>query len=159
EHPDEYARLLEDPNLLPVAVEEFIRWVTPILNMRRTATRDTEIAGTPVQAGDGILLMYPSANRDQSGVDYPDPFHVRRGPDPPPAVRVGHALLLGRRARPSGDPRDVRGAAAPVAQPALGGRDRARSHPERLRARLPFVARRVRRSIAAMTTVAELVRA
>ena len=51
EHPDQYRRLLDDPSLLPVAVEEFIRWVTPILNMRRTATRDTEVAGTPIARG------------------------------------------------------------------------------------------------------------
>src|SRR5262249_61002985 len=68
EHPDQHRRLLEEPELLPVAVEEFIRWVTPILNMRRTATRAAEVAGTPVQKGDELLLMYPSANRDEAVV-------------------------------------------------------------------------------------------
>jgi cytochrome P450 family 142 subfamily A polypeptide 1 len=95
EHPDEYRRLLDDPGLLPVAVEEFIRWVTPILNMRRTATRDTEVAGTAVKAGDELLLMYPSANRDEAVFDEPQRFDVGREPNPHVAFGFGTHFCLG----------------------------------------------------------------
>jgi cytochrome P450 family 142 subfamily A polypeptide 1 len=96
EHPDQYRRLLDDPGLLPVAVEEFIRWVTPILNMRRTATRDTEVAGTAVRAGDELLLMYSSANRDED-VFGPtaDRFDVGRNPNPHIAFGFGTHFCLG----------------------------------------------------------------
>jgi cholest-4-en-3-one 26-monooxygenase len=96
EHPDQLRRLLDDPSLLPVAVEEFIRWVTPILNMRRTATRDTEIAGTPISKGDELLLMYSSANRDEE-VFGPtaDSFDVGRHPNPHIAFGFGTHFCLG----------------------------------------------------------------
>jgi cholest-4-en-3-one 26-monooxygenase len=96
EHPDQHRRLLDDPDLLPVAVEEFIRWVTPILNMRRTATRDTEVAGTQVRAGDELLLMYSSANRDE-GVFGPTAgrFDVGRDPNPHVAFGFGTHFCLG----------------------------------------------------------------
>ncbi|HEY3095690.1 MAG TPA: cytochrome P450 [Acidimicrobiia bacterium] len=95
EHPEQHQRLLDDPSLLPVAVEEFIRWVTPILNMRRTATRDTDVAGTSVKAGDEVLLMYPSANRDESVFDAPDQFDVGREPNPHIAFGFGTHFCLG----------------------------------------------------------------
>jgi cytochrome P450 family 142 subfamily A polypeptide 1 len=95
EHPEQYRRLLDDPGLLPVAVEEFIRWVTPILNMRRTATRDTDVAGTTVKAGDEILLMYPSANRDESVFEAPHVFDVGREPNPHIAFGFGTHFCLG----------------------------------------------------------------
>jgi cytochrome P450 family 142 subfamily A polypeptide 1 len=95
EHPDQYRRLLDDPSLLPVAVEEFIRWVTPILNMRRTATRDAEVAGTPVKRGDEMLLMYPSANRDESVFEVPERFDVGREPNPHIAFGFGTHFCLG----------------------------------------------------------------
>ncbi len=95
EHPEQYQRLLDDPSLLPVAVEEFIRWVTPILNMRRTATRDAEVAGTPVSEGDELLLMYPSANRDEEVFDAPERFDVGREPNPHVAFGFGTHFCLG----------------------------------------------------------------
>jgi cytochrome P450 family 142 subfamily A polypeptide 1 len=95
EHPEQYQRLLDDPTLLPAAVEEFIRWVTPILNMRRTATRVTEIAGTSMKAGDEVLLMYPSANRDESVFDAPERFEVGREPNPHIAFGFGTHFCLG----------------------------------------------------------------
>ena len=96
EHPDQYRRLLDEPELLPVAVEEFIRWVTPILNMRRTATRDVEVAGTRVAQGDELLLMYSSANRDEE-VFGPtaDRFDVGRNPNPHIAFGFGTHFCLG----------------------------------------------------------------
>ncbi|HUF85583.1 MAG TPA: cytochrome P450, partial [Acidimicrobiia bacterium] len=96
EYPDQYRRLLDDPGLLPVAVEEFIRWVTPILNMRRTATRDVEVAGTPVRAGDELLLMYSSANRDEEAFGpTADQFDVGRDPNPHIAFGFGTHFCLG----------------------------------------------------------------
>jgi cytochrome P450 family 142 subfamily A polypeptide 1 len=95
EHPEQHRRLLEEPALLPVAVEEFIRWVTPILNMRRTATRDTEVAGTAVRQGDELLLMYPSANRDEAVFDQPQRFDVGREPNPHVAFGFGTHFCLG----------------------------------------------------------------
>jgi cholest-4-en-3-one 26-monooxygenase len=96
EHPDQHQRLLDEPALLPVAVEEFIRWVTPILNMRRTATRDVEVAGTPIAKGDELLLMYSSANRDEDvfGPDA-DVFDVGRHPNPHIAFGFGTHFCLG----------------------------------------------------------------
>ena len=79
DHPDQHRLLVEDPSLLAdTAVEEFIRWVTPILNMRRTATEDHELHGRHIAAGDQLLLMYASANRDPSAFDEPDRFDVTR---------------------------------------------------------------------------------
>jgi cholest-4-en-3-one 26-monooxygenase len=95
EHPEQHRRLLEEPELLPVAVEEFIRWVTPILNMRRTATRDAEVGGTPVQEGDELLLMYASANRDEAVFDEPHRFDVGRQPNPHVAFGFGTHFCLG----------------------------------------------------------------
>jgi cytochrome P450 family 142 subfamily A polypeptide 1 len=95
EHPDQHQRLIDDPDLLPVAVEEFIRWVTPILNMRRTATRDTVVAGTTIQAGDEVLLMYPSANRDDDVFEAPQRFDVGREPNPHVAFGFGTHFCLG----------------------------------------------------------------
>ena len=65
EHPDQRARLAGDPALLPRAVEECLRWVTPVHAFCRTATEDAVIAGTPVRAGDYLCMLYASANRDE----------------------------------------------------------------------------------------------
>jgi len=74
--------LLEHPDLLATtAVEEFIRWVSPILNMRRTATFDHELRGEHIQEGDELLLLYASANRDPRAFDDPDTLDVTRHPD------------------------------------------------------------------------------
>jgi cytochrome P450 len=82
EHPDQRALLLEDlDGRLPVAVEEFVRWATPVMTFRRTATQDTEIAGQPVAAGEKVVMVYPSGNRDEAAFDAPDRFDVRRSPN------------------------------------------------------------------------------
>jgi cytochrome P450 len=65
-HPEQRAALAADPTLLPNAVEEFLRTVTPIQAFGRTATRDTELAGTPIAEGDFIVMLYASANRDET---------------------------------------------------------------------------------------------
>ncbi len=79
EHPDQRTLLAEDPALLPGAVEECLRWVTPVHAFCRTATEDAVIAGTPVRAGDYLCMLYASANRDER-VFGPDAamFDVRR---------------------------------------------------------------------------------
>ncbi|MFI6642824.1 cytochrome P450 [Streptomyces sp. NPDC050504] len=72
ENPDQLARLRDDPALIPAAVEEFLRWASPIYHFRRTATRDTELGGRKVKEGDKVVMWYASGNRDE-GV-FPDPY-------------------------------------------------------------------------------------
>ena len=82
ENPEQRQLLLDDPARITTAVEEMLRWVTPITNMMRTATRDTELRGTPIREGDRLLLLYPSANRDEEVFADPYRFDVRRDPNP-----------------------------------------------------------------------------
>ncbi len=79
--PEQKRRLVDDPALIPSAVEEMLRWISPIQNMNRTATRDTELRGQRIRAGDRLLLLYPSANRDAAAFDRPDEFDVARNPN------------------------------------------------------------------------------
>ena len=72
EHPDQRARLLDDPDLLDSAIEEFLRWASPVMHFRRTATADTELHGQPIAAGDRVVIWHISANRDEDV--FPDPF-------------------------------------------------------------------------------------
>jgi cytochrome P450 family 142 subfamily A polypeptide 1 len=81
-NPDQRARLLEDPSRIPLAVEELLRWVSPISNMNRTATQDLELGGRMVRKGDKVLLMYASANRDERVFDQPERLDVGRDPNP-----------------------------------------------------------------------------
>jgi cytochrome P450 family 142 subfamily A polypeptide 1 len=93
--PHERRRLARDATKIPVAVEEMLRWVTPIQNMSRTATRDVELRGQRIEAGDKILLLYPSANRDRAV--FPDPFvfDVERQPNEHVAFGYGAHFCLG----------------------------------------------------------------
>jgi cholest-4-en-3-one 26-monooxygenase len=79
--PDQFAKLRADRSLLPGAIEEMLRWATPVRNMNRTATRDIDVDGQQILEGDRILLLYPSANRDESV--FPDPFRfdIERSPN------------------------------------------------------------------------------
>lgn len=77
-HPDQYRALREDPARIPDAVQEIIRWQTPLAHMRRTATRDTELAGRPIRAGEKAVLWYVSANRDERVFDDPHAFRIDR---------------------------------------------------------------------------------
>jgi cytochrome P450 family 142 subfamily A polypeptide 1 len=79
--PDQKKLLVENPKLVPTAVEEMLRWVSPIQNMNRTATRDTVLNGQAIGAGDRLLLLYPSANRDAAAFERPDEFDVTRSPN------------------------------------------------------------------------------
>jgi cytochrome P450 len=81
-NPGERAKLLESLEArLPVAVEEFVRWATPVLTFRRTATRDTELAGQPIGAGEKVVLFYHSGNRDETAFEDPWRFDVTREPN------------------------------------------------------------------------------
>ena len=81
EHPDQLRRLREDPGLWPTAVEEMLRWGTSIHNFRRTATRDTELRGQRIAAGDKVVMYYMSANRDEEVFEDPFRFDVGRTPN------------------------------------------------------------------------------
>jgi len=80
ENPDERRKLLRDPRLLPGAVEEMVRLVTPVHAFARTATRDTELRGRTIRKGEQVLLLYPSANRDADEFPDPDAFRAERNP-------------------------------------------------------------------------------
>lgn len=81
EHPDQMQALKEDPSLIPRAVEEILRWATPVMHFRRTATRDVELRGRRIREGDKVVTWYLSANRD--GEKFPEPyrFDIRRHPN------------------------------------------------------------------------------
>lgn len=81
-NPDERKLLLADPSLVPTAVEEMLRWVTPIKNMARTLLADVEVGGQELREGDKLLLFYPSANRDDAVFADSDTFDVTRDPNP-----------------------------------------------------------------------------
>jgi cytochrome P450 len=77
-HTDEYRKLRENPALIPSAVSEIIRWQSPIVHMRRTATEDGEIGGKPIRAGEKVVMWYISGNRDDDAIDRPNEFLVDR---------------------------------------------------------------------------------
>ena len=77
-NPDQWRRVLDDPELIETATEEVIRWATPVLHMRRTAAADYELAGTPIAAGDKVVMWYGSANRDEAVFEDPFRFDVGR---------------------------------------------------------------------------------
>ncbi len=81
EFPDQAQRLRDDPSLWDSAVEEMLRWGTSIHNFRRTATRDTEIGGVPIAAGDKVVMYYSSANRDEEVFENPHVFDIARTPN------------------------------------------------------------------------------
>jgi len=80
-HPDQLALLRADPALLPTAIEELLRWQSPVQHFRRTATRDTTLGGRAIAAGQKVVIFYGSANRDAAKFDEPDRFDVRRHPN------------------------------------------------------------------------------
>jgi len=82
ENPDQRQKLIDDPRRIPTAVEELLRWVSPIKNMNRTATRDVNLRGQKVRGGDRLLLLYPSGNRDERVFASPNHVDVERSPNP-----------------------------------------------------------------------------
>ncbi len=94
---DQLQDLRRDRALLPGAVEEMLRWVSPIKNMNRTAARDVELHGKTIRAGQNVLLLYPSANRDETVFADPETFDIRRHPNDHVAFGFGAHLCLGHR--------------------------------------------------------------
>ena len=90
-----WEKLAADPALLPTAVEEMLRWVTPIKNMARVATRDVELRGQQILEGQKLLLIYPSANRDEDIFDDPFRFDIGRTPNDHVAFGFGTHFCLG----------------------------------------------------------------
>jgi cytochrome P450 len=95
DRPDEYDRLHADPSLLPAAVEEVVRWTTPSIYKRRTAGRDTELAGVPIRTGDKVTIWEMSANRDERTFADPFRFDVGRSPNPHVGFGWGVHFCLG----------------------------------------------------------------
>jgi cytochrome P450 family 142 subfamily A polypeptide 1 len=94
-HPDQRRILLDDPAKIPTAVEEMLRWVTPIKNMCRTVMHDTTFMGQPLRAGQKCMLLYESANRDEEKFDDPFRFDVERQPNEHVAFGFGAHFCLG----------------------------------------------------------------
>ena len=95
ERPEQYRRLETHPEDIERAVEEFLRWLTPVHYFRRTAMRDTELRGTRIRAGDRVVMMYASANRDEDVFRSPEAFDVTRDPNPHVAFGFGEHFCLG----------------------------------------------------------------
>jgi cholest-4-en-3-one 26-monooxygenase len=81
DHPDQRAKLQADMSLLPTAIEEMLRWGTPVMQFRRTAMRDVELGGVPMKQGDKVILWYISANRDENVFPDPFAFDIERTPN------------------------------------------------------------------------------
>ena len=95
DHPDQWEAMAADPSLVAGAVEEVLRWVTPLNNMFRRAAADDVVGGQPIRRGDRIVLLYPSANRDEAVFDDPFTFDIRRDPNPQIAFGFGTHLCVG----------------------------------------------------------------
>jgi cytochrome P450 len=95
ENPQERRLLLEDPTLIPSAVEESLRMFPAFAHFRRTATRDTELAGQPIREGDKVVMWYSSSNRDETRYENPDRFDVTRNPEHQAFGAGGRHFCLG----------------------------------------------------------------
>jgi len=95
EYPDQMARLRADSTLLPTAVEEILRWTSPVTHMMRYVTRDVELHGQLLRAGERVLLWYPSANRDEDVFPNANSFDVGRTPNEHIAFGIGEHFCLG----------------------------------------------------------------
>jgi len=102
ENPDQMRRLKDDPSLIGAAAEEILRWATPVMHFRRTATKDIELRGQRIREGDKVVTWYISANRDE--LQFPDPYrfdvtrkpndHVTFGPGGPHFCLGAHLAKL-----------------------------------------------------------------
>jgi cytochrome P450 len=96
--PDEFRKLRENPELVPSAVSEIVRWQTPVIHMRRTAVADAEIGGKAIKAGDKVVVWYISGNRDDDAIERPNEFIVdRRRPREHMSFGFGIHRCLGNR--------------------------------------------------------------
>ena len=95
DHQDQWDAMAKDPTLVEGAVEEVLRWVTPLNNFFRTVNTDDRIGDQPVRAGDRVIMLYPSANRDESVFRDPFMFDITRSPNPHLAFGFGTHLCIG----------------------------------------------------------------
>ena len=95
ENRDQWQKLLDDRSLMPTATEEILRYVSPVISMRRTATCDVEIAGQKIRENDKVVMFYPSANREAEIFENPNQFDVTRDPNPHLAFGWGPHFCLG----------------------------------------------------------------
>jgi cytochrome P450 len=95
ENPEQWERLRGDPALVDSAVEEIVRWTTPVIQFCRTATEDVEIRGKKIRAGDNLCLFYPSANRDEDVFEEPFRFRIDRHPNRHIGFGIGEHFCLG----------------------------------------------------------------
>ena len=95
QNPAELEKLRRDPGLIDSAVEEIVRWTSPVIQFCRTPIEDVEIRGQKIRAGEHLCLFYPSANRDEDVFDEPDRFRVDRDPNPHLGFGIGEHFCLG----------------------------------------------------------------
>jgi cytochrome P450 len=95
ENPEAQAELRADPALLHTAADEMLRWWTPVMTFRRTATADTGLAGQQIREGDKVVVSFTSANRDETVFAAPDEFVIRRHPNPHLVFGHGPHFCLG----------------------------------------------------------------
>jgi cholest-4-en-3-one 26-monooxygenase len=95
ENPGELARLRANPRLVNAAVEEIVRWTTPVLQFCRTPIADFTLRGEKIRAGESMCLFYASANRDEEAFADPDDFRVDRSPNPHLGFGIGEHFCLG----------------------------------------------------------------
>jgi cytochrome P450 len=95
EHPDQLDALRADPSLVPGAVEEILRYANPLHYFRRTTTRDTELRGVSIPAGEKVAMIYTSANRDEDVFADPQRFDIRRTPNPHLSFGIAEHFCLG----------------------------------------------------------------
>ena len=96
ENPDQLALLKAEPERLPAAIEEMLRWVTPVTHFFRTATEDYELRGKRIRAGDSLMMCYPSANRDEDVFEDPFRFDITRSPNKHISFGYGPHVCLGQ---------------------------------------------------------------
>lgn len=95
EHPEAQRQLRADPTLIPAAVEEMLRWWTPVMTFRRTATRPVQLAETQIEAGDKVVVSFTAGNRDPAAFEHPDDFDLVRGGRGHLAFGAGPHFCLG----------------------------------------------------------------
>jgi cholest-4-en-3-one 26-monooxygenase len=95
QHPEQLRALQDDPGLIPAAVEEFVRWASPIVSEARTVTADTEVAGRQMRDGDRVVVWGPSCNRDEKYFAEPFRYDIRRHPNRHLGFAYGEHFCLG----------------------------------------------------------------
>jgi linalool 8-monooxygenase len=97
EYPDQLSKLIANPELIPNAVKEILRWVSPVMHFRRTATEDVEIRGVKIAKGSKIVMWYPSANRDEEIWEHPFKFDIERKNNRHFTFGTGQHMCIGNR--------------------------------------------------------------